>query len=495
MLEGRSGMLEGRCERPRASPLHACPTGPASLPRDTAGLLALARSQRPYGHPAFVPTERAMGEARRNAGGAPWPWNAGGALWNAGGALWECRRGAAMLEGRSGMLEGRCERPRASPLHACPTGPASLPRDTAGLLALARSQRPYGHPAFVPTERAMGEARRNAGGAPWPWNAGGALWNAGGALWECRRGAAMLEGRSGMLEGRCERPRASPLHACPTGPASLPRDTAGLLALARSQRPYGHPAFVPTERAMGEARRNAGGAPWPWNAGGALWNAGEVRRNAGGAPQCWRGALECCRGAASGREQARSTPAPPVRRPSRETRRACSRSRARSAPTVIRRSFRQRGRWERRAAMPEARLGPGMPEGRSGMPERCAVMLEARRNVGGALRAAASKPAPRLPHRSGVPPARHGGLARARALAAPLRSSGVRSDREGDGRGAPQCRRRALALECWRGAASGREQARSTPAPPVRRPSHETRRACSRSRARSAPTVIRRCRS
>src|SRR5579884_2517700 len=113
-----------------------------------------------------------------------------------------------------------------------------------------------------------------------------------------------------MLEGRCERPRASPLHACPTGPASLPRDTAGLLALARSQRPYGHPAFVPTERAMGEARRNAGGAPWPWNAGGAL-------------------------------------------------------------------------------------------------------------------RAAASKPAPRLPHRSGVPPTRHGGLARARALAAPLRSSGV----------------------------------------------------------------------
>src|SRR5579875_3202975 len=174
----------------------------------------------------------------------------------------------------------------------------------------------------------------------------------------------MLEGRSGMLEGRCERPRASPLHACPTGPASLPRDTAGLLALARSQRPYGHPAFVPTERAMGEARRNAGGAPWPWNAGGALW--------------------ECRRGA---------------------------------------------------------------------------VMLEARRNAGGALwnaggalRAAASKPAPRLPHRSGVPPARHGRLARARALAAPLRSSGVRSDREGDGRGAPQCRRRALALECRRGA-------------------------------------------
>src|SRR5579885_3292984 len=117
MLEGRSGMLEGRCERPRASPLHACPTGPASLPRDTAGLLALARSQRPYGHPAFVPTERAMGEARRNAGGAPW---------NGGGALWECRRGAAMLEGRAGLLEGRSERPRASPLHACPTGPASL---------------------------------------------------------------------------------------------------------------------------------------------------------------------------------------------------------------------------------------------------------------------------------------------------------------------------------------------------------------------------------
>ncbi len=55
MLEARPGpaMLEGRCERPRASPLHARPTGPASLPRDTAGLLALARSQRPYGHPAL----------------------------------------------------------------------------------------------------------------------------------------------------------------------------------------------------------------------------------------------------------------------------------------------------------------------------------------------------------------------------------------------------------------------------------------------------------
>src|SRR5579875_1525389 len=61
-------------------------------------------------------------------------------------------------------------------------------------------------------------------------------------------------------------------------------------------------------------------------------------------------------------------------------------------------------------------------------------------NVVGALRAAASKPAPRSPHRSGVPPARHGGLARASALAAPLRSSGVRSDRAGK---AGEARRKA----------------------------------------------------
>src|SRR5579875_3212500 len=343
-----------------------------------------------------------------------------------------------MLEGRSGMLEGRCERPRASPLHACPTGPASLPRDTAGLLALARSQRPYGHPAFVPTERAMGEARRNAGGAPWPWNAGG-------ALWECRRGAVMLEARrnaggalwnaGGALRAAASKPAPRPPHRSGVPPArhgGLARARALAAPLrssgVRSDREGdGRGAPQCRRRALAlECRRGALGMP-------------ERRRNAGGAPQCWRGALECWRGAASGREQARSTPAPPVRRPSRETRRACSRSRARSAPTVIRRSFRQRGRWERRAAMPEARLGPGMPEGRSGMPERCAVMLEARRNAGGALwnvvgalRAAASKPAPRLPHRSGVPPARHGGLARARALAAPLRSSGARSDREGD---------------------------------------------------------------
>src|SRR5579875_2201266 len=178
--------------------------------------------------------------------------------------------------------------------------------------------------------------------------------------------------------------------------------------------------------AMPEALWNAGGAPWPCNAGGAL-------RAAGSKPA---------------RRPPHRSGVPPARHG------GLARARALAAP--LRSSGVRSGRagkagealWNAGGALWNA--GGALWECRRG-----AVMLEARRNAGGALwnaggalRAAASKPAPRPPHRSGVPPARHGGLARARALAAPLRSSGVRSDREGDGRGAPQCRRRALALEC-----------------------------------------------